>query len=315
MHPALSVIFFTVISGAGYGMLFLLGYGAATRLLPPDRLLGLYSFAMALAFVSVGLLSSMFHLGRPERAWRAMSQWRSSWLSREGLLAIATFLPTVPFAIAWSFYSYNTGVIAVFGAFSGILAAATVYATANIYATLKPIRQWHNVYVVPTYLMLALMSGALWINVLLQWRGVARPTISIIAAVAALLGMILKVMYWRFIDSTSAPSTPETATGLGSLGKVRLLEAPHTQDNYLLREMGYRVARKHAAQLRRIALSCGFFVPLVLASMTSAFTGRLAAYVALIAALSAGLGVFIERWLFFAEAKHTVTLYYGQDRV
>ena len=77
----------------------------------------------------------------------------------------------------------------------------------------------------------------------------------------------------------------------------------------------YRVARKHAAQLRRIALSCGFFVPLVLASMTSAFTGRLAAYVALIAALSAGLGVFIERWLFFAEAKHTVTLYYGQDRV
>lgn len=315
MHPAPSVIFFTVVSGAGYGMLFLLGYGAATRLLPPDWILGLSAFAMAVAFISTGLLSSMLHLGRPERAWRAMSQWRSSWLSREGLLAIATYLPTVPFAIAWSFYSYNTGVIAVIGAVAGLLAAATVYATANIYASLKPIRQWSNGYVAPIYLVLALMSGALWINVLLQWRDIARPTIAIIAAGAALVGFVLKVLYWRSIDTTPAASTPETATGLGKLGKVRLLESPHTQDNYLLREMGFKVARKHATRLRRIALSFGFFVPFVLAGMTSAFTGKLAAWTALLAAVSAGIGIFVERWLFFAEAKHTVTLYYGNDQV
>ena len=95
---------------------------------------------------------------------------------------------------------------------------------------------------------------------------------------------------------------------------LRLLESPHTQDNYLLREMGYRVARKHAWRLRRIALSFGFFVPFVLAGLTAAFTGRLAAWTALIAAFSAGLGVLVERWLFFAEARHTVTLYYGDER-
>ena len=181
MHPAPSVIFFTMISGAGYGMLFLLGYGAATRLLPPDRIFGLAGFALALGFVTIGLVSSLFHLGHPERAWRALSQWRSSWLSREGMLAIATYIPTAPFAVAWAFYSYNTDAIAAIGAVAGLFAAATVYATANIYATLKPIRQWHNGWVAPVYLVLSLMSGALWINVLLQWCDIARPTIAIIA--------------------------------------------------------------------------------------------------------------------------------------
>jgi DMSO reductase anchor subunit len=33
-----------------------------------------------------------------------------------------------------------------------------------------------------------------------------------------------------------------------------------------------------------------------------------------LSAISVILGVLIERWLFFAEAKHTVTLYYGQSR-
>lgn len=314
MHPAPSVILFTVLSGTGYGMLFLLGYGAATRLLPPDRVFGLAAFGMAIAFVTIGLLASLFHLGHPERAWRAMSQWRSSWLSREGLLATATYLPAAPFAVAWAFFGLNAGIFAFFGAIAGLLAVATVVATGKIYSTLKPIRQWCNPWVLPGYLVIALMSGALWLNVLLQWRGLSRPTIAIIAACAALAGLLIKILYWHSIDAAPAASTAETATGLGGIGKVRLLESPHTQDNYLLREMGYRVARKHAWRLRRIALSFGFFVPFVLAGLTAAFTGRLAAWIALAAALSTGLGVLVERWLFFAEARHTVTLYYGAER-
>ncbi len=314
MHPAPSVILFTVLSGTGYGMLFLLGYGAATRLLPPDRVFGTAAFAMAVGLISVGLIASLFHLGRPERAWRAMSQWRSSWLSREGLLAVLTYLPTAPFAVAWAVFGLNAGIHAFFGAVAGLLAAATVFATGKIYATLKPIRQWHNPWVVPGYLVIALMSGALWLNALLQWRGLSRPTIALIAAGGALAGLLIKALYWRSIDMARTGPTAASATGLGALGKVRLLESPHTQDNYLLREMGYRVARKHAWRLRRIALSFGFFVPFVLAGLTAAFTGRLAAWTALIAAFSAGLGVLVERWLFFAEARHTVTLYYGDER-
>jgi DMSO reductase anchor subunit len=208
----------------------------------------------------------------------------------------------------------NAGVFAFTGAMAGLLAAATIVATSKIYSTLKPIRQWNNAWVLPGYLVIALMSGALWLNVLLQWRGLSRPTIAFIAAGAAVAGLAIKILYWRSIDTAPARSTAETATGLGGIGRVRLLESPHTQDNYLLREMGYRVARKHAWRLRRIALSFGFFVPFVLAGLTAAFTGKLATWMALAAALSAGLGVLVERWLFFAEARHTVTLYYGAEK-
>jgi sulfite dehydrogenase (quinone) subunit SoeC len=314
MHPSASVIIFTVLSGTGYGILFMLGYGAAIRLLPPDRIFAFVAFGLSLGFITIGLLSSMLHLGRPERAWRATSQWRSSWLSREGLLALITYMPTAPFAVSWAFFGYNTGFIAVFGAIAGLLAVATVFATGRIYSTLRPIRQWNSFWVTPSYLVIALMSGALWVNAILQLRGLPRPTVAAIAAGAALVGMALKIGYWRHADTGEARSTAESATGLGGLGRVRLLEAPHTQENYLLREMGYRVARKHSWRLRRISLSLGFFVPFVLAGLTIAVTGRLAAGVALTAAISGLIGILIERWLFFAEAKHTVTLYYGAER-
>lgn len=314
MHPSISIILFTVVSGAGYGMLTLLGYGAATRLLPPNPALGLTAFALALAFAAVGLVSSLFHLGHPERAWRAISQWRSSWLSREGSSALLTFIPALPFAVAWAFFGMNAGFFAFCGAITALLALWTVYCTAMIYASLKPIHQWNNFWVPAAYLVMSIMSGALWINAILQWRGLPRPTVAIIASGMALIGLLLKVGYWRHVDATAARSTPETATGLDAFGKVRLLEAPHTQENFLMREMGYRLARKHAWRLRRISLTLGFFVPCVLAGLTAAVTGRVASILALVAAVSAMAGLLIERWLFFAEAKHTVTLYYGEKK-
>jgi len=90
---------------------------------------------------------------------------------------------------------------------------------------------------------------------------------------------------------------------------VRPLEDPHTEENYLLREMGYVIGRKHAAKLRVIALVVGFAVPVVLLVIGLAVAGVACAVAAALAALA---GIYIERWLFFAEATHTVTLYYGQ---
>lgn len=313
MHPSFSIILFTVLSGTGYGILALLGYGAATRLLPPNQKFAIAAFAMALAMITIGLLASFFHLGRPSRSWRAISQWRSSWLSREGSAALLTYIPALPFAAGWALFGINTGFFALCGAIATILALVTVFCTGMIYASLKPVHQWYNRWVVPSYLVIAIMTGALWMNFLLQSRGLARPTVAGIAAGAALIGFMLKIGYWRFIDTTGARSTPQTATGLDQFGRVRMIDPPHTQENFLSREMGYRVARKHAWQLRRICLSFGFFVPLVLAGLTIAVTGRFATIIALVSAISAMLGILIERWLFFAEAKHTVMLYYGAE--
>ena len=90
VHPAPSVILFTTASGAGYGLLAWLGAAGAFGGLPADRWFGGVAMVIGLGLVSAGLLASTFHLGHPERAWRALSQWRSSWLSREGVAAMAT---------------------------------------------------------------------------------------------------------------------------------------------------------------------------------------------------------------------------------
>lgn len=314
MHPALSVIVFTVASGAGYGLLALIGLYGASGELPPRFGFGLAAFGLALGLITLGLLSSTFHLGHRWRAWRAVTQWRSSWLSREGVLALLTYVPALVFAYGWLRHGANQGAWAVSGLAAAALAALTVFATAMIYAVLKPVQRWNNPWVPPNYLLLAAMTGALWLNALAYAFGLARPAIAWTAAVAIALAWACKAGYWLYIDRSRGRSTAESATGLAALGRVRLLEAPHTEENYLLREMGFRIARRHAARLRSIAHVAAFLLPLALTLLAPLLPTRIAAGMALVAAFLAMFGVLIERWLFFAEAKHTVTLYYGEGR-
>jgi sulfite dehydrogenase (quinone) subunit SoeC len=311
VQPSFSVIFFTASSGAGYGLLALLGVLVPLGIVPQDTLFAVVALGLALGAITAGLVSSTFHLGHPERAMRAFSQWRSSWLSREGVASVATYVPAGLFAIAWVFFG---GVSAVLGALVTLGAIVTVVCTAMIYRSLKPIQRWHNSWVMPNYLALALMTGALWLAWLLRLFGAGIASVDWLAILAIVLAAALKLGYWRFIDTTSSASTAESATGLGALGKVRLFEAPHTSENYLLKEMGFQIARKHAAKLRRIAFLLAFALPFLLSLVPLLAGGWPATLAALIAAPLATLGVLVERWLFFAEAKHAVTLYYGTAR-
>jgi DMSO reductase anchor subunit len=315
MHPALSVILFTTASGAGYGLLALTGLGFALDLVPRTPGFGALSLGLALTLITAGLLSSTWHLGHPQRAWRAVSQWRTSWLSREGVAALSTYVPAGVFGLLWVILETTDTTTTVCSLVSAILAAVTVYCTGMIYASLRPVHQWHNRWVTPNYLALAIMTGALWLNALLQlWEA---P--SVIVTVATILSIPVaawfKERYWRFIDTTSAPSTPGTATGLADRGKVRRLDPPHTEDNYLLKEMGFKIARRHALKLRRTALRVGFAAPLLLLVVGAVMPNAVTTIAALLAALAAMAGVLVARWLFFAEARHTVTLYYGAAEV
>ncbi|WP_029008506.1 dimethyl sulfoxide reductase anchor subunit family protein [Azospirillum halopraeferens] len=312
MHPAYSVIVFTTASGAGYGLLALLGLFAAAGALPADTGLGIVALGLALGLIAGGLLSSLGHLGRPERAWRAMSQWRSSWLAREGVLALLTFAPAGLFAIGWVFLNDTGGVFAGLGVASAVLAGITVWCTSMIYASLKPIRQWHNVFVTPAYLVLGLMTGALLLVLLSRLFGVWQPAFGWLAVASVLAGWAVKAAYWHHIDTARPRSDLGTATGLGRLGPVSLLEMPHTEENFLMKEMGYRVARTHAAKLRRIAHLALFALPLLLSLLALITPPLLSGIAALLAVASAGAGVLTERWLFFAEARHTCMLYYGR---
>ena len=315
MHPALSIVFFTTSSGAGFALLALLGVGAPLELLPPSASFGFAALAVAFLLAAGGLVSSAFHLGRPERAWRALSQWRSSWLSREGVFSILTFVPAAVFGIGWVFFGTTGGLVGLCGILAAALAITTIYCTGMIYASLKPIHQWHNRWVVPNYLAIGLMSGCLILGFLVRlWAGRSAGVV-LLSLVVVLAAWWMKERYWREIDTTSGASTVASATSLGSRGRVRLFEAPHTEENYLLREMGYRIARRHRIRLRRLARLAGFALPALVSFFALWVEGGIGGVLAGLGVASAALGVVVERWLFFAEAKHTVTLYYGADAV
>jgi DMSO reductase anchor subunit len=315
MHPAFSIVFFTTASGAGFALLLLLGIGVPLGLLPSNSGFGFVALAIAMLLAVGGLASSAFHLGRPERAWRAFSQWRSSWLSREGVFSVLTFLPTAVFGIGWVFFGATAGLIGLCGILAAVLAAATIYCTGMIYGSLKPIRQWRNRWVVPNYFALGLMGGFLVLDFLVRlW--VPHPVgLTLLALLTVVAAWWAKEAYWRSIDASSAPSTVASATLLGTRGKVRMLEPPHTEENYLLKEMGFRIARKHRARLRLIARLTAFAAPAVLTLLGLLFGNVVGIVGTGLAVASAAIGLVIERWLFFAEARHTVTLYYGAEAV
>ncbi|GGE44431.1 dimethyl sulfoxide reductase anchor subunit family protein [Actibacterium pelagium] len=312
MHPAYSVIVFTTSSGAGYGLLFWLSLAHLAGRLPGGAM-AFVAIALALALITVGLLSSTMHLGHPERAIGAFSQWRSSWLSREGVAAVATYAPAGLLALIW-LIGADTGVTKLLALLSAIGAVATVYCTGMIYGSLRTIRQWNKGLTPVVYLALSGATGALLLAVLMSLFGASAQWIGVITLVSLVIAGVAKLAYWRQIDADPGQYTTAMATGLGGQGgSVRPLDPPHTKPNFVMREMGYQVARKHASRLRRLSAIALFAVPIV-AVLIAVFAPGGAAVLYLIAALAAGWGVATERWLFFAEAEHVSQLYYGATR-
>lgn len=302
MHPALSIIVFTTASGLGYGLAAVLGLG----FLDPATWSTKIAHVLALLLIAGGLVSSTLHLGNPQRAWRALSQWRTSWLSREGVMAIVTFVPLTLNAFSVGFLDRHLPWAGIAGT---LLAAVTVYCTAMIYASLKAIDAWHTPLTPASYLLFSAAGGTLAAALFSASGGGAWISLAIAAMVLLAAAWAVKLA-WRNRLQRRPRSTPETATGLGAIGKVRLFEPPHINDNYLTSEMGFRIARKHASKLFRIAFAAGLIAPLMLGIVALFLPAAGAAALLGLAVLAFGAGVLVERWLFFAEARHAVMNYY-----
>ena len=289
MHPAPSVIIFTSLSGLGFGLLIFLGLGLPL----PTGITAFIYFALAYVLAVGGLMASTFHLGRPERAIKAFSQWKSSWLSREAWLAVATLVAMAIYGAGLVFYGIALAPLGWLGAF---LALATVYATSMIYAQLKTIPRWNTPLTSLLFVILSIAGGALL-------------AVQIPIALALLIGAgIIQVAYWIWGDQAfyNSETNMASATGLGDQGSVRAFEPPHTGTNYLLREFVHIVGRKHAAKLRIIALILMIATPVLILSID------VNVILSLIAILVHTAGLFVSRWLFFAQAEHVVGLYYGK---
>lgn len=289
MHPAASVIIFTSLSGLGFGLLFFLGIGISIS----KGVTTLSFFVIAYALAVGGLIASTFHLGRPERSLKAFSQWKTSWLSREAWLALAALSVMAIYAASLIFFGEA---IIIIGWLGSLLSLTAVYATSMIYAQLKTVPRWNTPLTSILFLLLALTGGAiLSVNV-----SVALPLL--------ILAGIVQIIYWISGDQALSKSgtTMATATGIAIKGSLRSFEPPHTGTNYLLREFVYLVGRKHASKLRIISLI------LMIAAPTLIFSMRLTSITIIIAIFTHVVGLFVSRWLFFAQAEHVVGLYYGK---
>jgi|TARA_B110000208_G_scaffold164748_1_gene202517 DMSO reductase anchor subunit len=294
MHPAPSVIVFTTFSGLGFGLMFWLGIDPT----PPTGWVAFVFWLIAYVMGVGGLLASTFHLGRPERAIKAFSQWRSSWLSREGIAAVFTLIVMGLYGFGLVFFDAAWQPLGWLGALGAI---ATVFTTSMIYAQMKTIPRWYSNLTPAMFLSLSLAGGAFASDALLNGSSTVIVTLFIIAGA-------IQIATWMQGDKAfeNSGTTMATATGLGDIGSVRAFEPPHTGTNYLMREFIHIIGRKHSQKLRIISMLLAVVIPVILLLMP------IGHWIALVAVISHIAGVLASRWLFFAEAEHVVGLYYGK---
>lgn len=324
MKPSLSIIFFTVSSGAGLGLLSLLALGDLLhRALPSAALL--QGIALALALVAAGLASSVLHLAKPANAWRAWSRFRTSWLSREAVFAACLFPVAFAYGVlAWPAEDGPSRALAALGV--ALLAWAVLVSTAMIYASLKPIRQWHSAWTPVNYLLLGHWSGAVLLLGLARAHAAHERSFGWLAGGLGVAALIAKIGQWQAISAGARDApTLERAIGLSrypnksvneggrppgmTVARARLFDVGHSHGTFLTDEFGFVLARRHALALRLAALTAGFGVP-----AAWIVSGAASASVASLAAIVCLAGLLAERWLFFAEAQHTVRLYHGAPR-
>jgi sulfite dehydrogenase (quinone) subunit SoeC len=304
MKPALSVIFFTVLSGAGLG-LAIWTVIACQFVRAMDDATFVTSMIFSFVLTTAGLISSTLHLANPKNAWRAFSRFKTSWLSREGVLAIV-FYPLAGLFILSMWKNAAPPIQMLFGALVIVCALAILYCTGMIYACLKTIPLWHSWRTPVKYVLYGLLSGLL-IFVAIVARG-DMPMEGWLRVALALLFVAL--LFWMTTPSEIAEEQHTLNDALGfKEGRVRLLDVGHTHGTFLTNEFGFRIARARAASLATIACVLAFIAPIAIVVIESSLSaqGMLG-----LAALLCVLGLLVDRWLFFANARHVVMRYHGQ---
>ena len=309
MHPSKSIIFFTVISGTGYGifigLLFNILFVEIVYTLEYKLFLSLVSFLMILA----GLLSSTLHLGHPERAWRAFSQWKTSWLSREGLAAIITFIPMILFYYFW--LTNIKGYILLL-ILTSVFSIITIFCTGQMYASLKTIPSWNNPLVTPLYVLNGITIGSLFVYSLNFFYDHNLNLFEKFIYIIIIINFLSKVIYWISIKKKSNTNI-ETAVGIKS-NDITFFEGPHTGKNFLTTEMINTISNQNSNFLRMVVCILSFITPLYMINqyatlVTDPFILKISMFIMFILAL---IGMIIERYLFFIQSKHVVGLYYGK---
>jgi DMSO reductase anchor subunit len=307
MNPAWSMVFFTTLAGAGQGLLLaLVGVDVAAQLgliEAPPRPLFLVGAGLILLLCGAGLIASTFHLGHPMRAWRAVSQWRTSWLSRE-VIVLPSFIAVV---FAWGLAHWLALPTIALGAVAALLALALFLCTSMIYAAVAVIREWATPLTPLNFALMGIASGLSLASALAAITDVslASPLVFLALAFTIAAAAARGASFWR--NATLAPKTTlQTAIGVRHPRIVQQSQGS-MGGSFNTREFFHGAAAGVLKQLRWVVVVAAFVVPLLL--LASGSSGASASVLVAAAALQY-LGLLAERWLFFAEAQHPQNLYY-----
>lgn len=322
MQPAFSVILFTTLIGVGQGLFLALFTAQSYALFDLLMITNASSFytqgsLLALLFLGAGLLASFFHLGRPERGWRAIAQWRTSWLSRE-VIALPAFMGAVfLYGMAHLFEwkpivatlpsGTTVDATVVLGVISTLLAFALFVCTAMIYACLPFLREWHSPLTVCNYILLGGASGFTLATALAAH---AAPELTRFFGVWAI---IITLLAWvgrgasLIRNSRLKPkSTLQTAVGIKH-PRIAQKSRGFTGGSFNTREFFHGRTQAVLRSVKWLFLLGAFAIP---AALLAAATAANAGIVLALAFVVQYLGLMAERWFFFAQANHPQNLYY-----
>ena len=326
MHPAFSVIFLTTLIGAAQGMFMALVtgqvYSVANLLEPQDSISFYFTGSMiALLLLGGGLIAAVFHLGKPSyfltRAWRGMSQWRTSWLSRE-LIALPAFMLLValyggvhylgwtqPWAVIRDVLPVDASL--VLGTLGVLMSVTLFVSTAMIYASLRFLQEWHSPLTVANFILFGLASGFTLAAAFSAWTGVNLVGFfGTWAVVFTIMSAITRGFSMLRNARIKHKSTMRSALGIRHT-KITQRSMGFMGGSFNTREYFHGRSGGFLETVRLFFMIAVFAVPVALLAAGDA-TGS--AYLPAMAFLVQYVGLLAERWYFFAEAKHPQNLYY-----
>ncbi len=309
MHPAFSVIFLTTLIGAGQGLFLALvlgqAYGALTgQPVAPGFLAG--GAVIALVLLGLGLFASFFHLGHPERAWRAVARWRTSWLSRE-VIALPAFMFVVFLYALGNWLGWSMETLAWIALVGVVLDFTLFVCTGMIYACIKFLREWATPLTVVNFIVLGSASGFTLAAAIapLGAPALTQPYATL-ALLLTFLGFITRSASLARNARLKPKSTLQSAIGVRH-PKITQRSMGFMGGSFNTREFFHGASRLVMAQIRVVFILGAFILPLTFLAL-GLTTGK-AGWFTLAIIVQYG-GLVAERWFFFAQANHPQNLYY-----
>lgn len=326
MHPAFSVIFLTTLIGAAQGLFMALVTGqvySLANLLEPQDSVTFYAAGslLGLVLLGLGLVAAVFHLGKPSyfftRAWRGITQWRTSWLSRE-LIALPAFMLLVALYGGAHYFGLTQPWLVVKGQLPidatlvlgtlGVLAAVVLFVcTAMIYASLRFLQEWHTPLTVANFILFGLASGFTMAAAFSAWSGVELVAFyGTWAVIFTALAAITRGFSMYRNGRIKHKSTLRSAIGVRHT-KIRQKSMGFMGGSFNTREFFHGASASTLGFVKLFFVVMVFLVPVALLGASNALES---AYLPMLAFATQYLGLIAERWYFFAEAKHPQNLYY-----